>query len=58
MIALFVGLIVVLVGVTITSNAAFSDRATAGAVVAIVGAVIFVAGVIDVVINLLFMVGV
>lgn len=58
MIALFVGFVVFLVGAGIAGNAAFSDRAILGAWIAIGGALIFIGGVIEVAIKLLFVVGV
>lgn len=58
MIALFVGVIVFLAGAAIVENAAFSDRAQMGAVIAIVGVCIFGGGVIEVAVKLIMMVGV
>lgn len=57
MIVIFVGVIVFLVGGAIVENAAFSDRAIIGSVIAMVGIFIFGAGVIEVVVSLLIIAG-
>ena len=53
MIALIIGVFVFLFGVGVVSNAAFSDRAPAGAVIALVGLSIFAGGSIVVAARLL-----
>lgn len=58
MIAIFVGVFVFLAGAAITANAAFSNRATLGIVIALVGGIIFSGGMFEIIVSQLMTDGV